>query len=92
MAVASRSHVRSPYYVIIKSVGKDFIETEIPGHNSLKITGDDGRGPSLGNWDYHIPRMSLIGSGPGVEKLLYNQKNLVPEKPTSFIKKMFQSI
>lgn len=69
MNVASRSHVKSPYYVIIKKVGKDFIVTDIPGHHSLIINED--------NWDYHIPRMKLIGSNPFNKLLIYNQKNLI---------------
>lgn len=55
MTVASRSHVKKPYYVQIVMVGEDFIKTSIPGEHSLIISKDN-------NWDYHIPRMRYVGN------------------------------
>ena len=69
--VASRSHVKKPYYVIIKSVGNDFIETSVPGRHSLKI--------ALGSpeWKYHIPRMKFVSDySEDKSVLLYNQQSL----------------
>jgi hypothetical protein len=71
MNVASRSHVKSPYYVCIKLVGKDFIETYIPGEHSLRINY-----PSE-EWNYHIPRMEFIGDNEESRNLLFNQGNLI---------------
>jgi len=52
MAVASRSHVTKPYFVIIKDVGVDYIETYIPGNHSLRIDYPSG------TWYYQTARMS----------------------------------
>lgn len=73
MAVASDSHVKSPYYVVINDVGKNFIVTDIPYKHTVKI-----KYPSY-EWDYHIPRMTLAGNWEEDRKLLYNQNNLIPE-------------
>ncbi len=70
MKVAKESHVKRPYYVIVSEVGDDHITTKIPFEHSLKIT----KGLS---WDYHIPRMKLMGSGIKERRLLYFQKGLV---------------
>jgi len=72
MAVASRSYVKTPYFVIINDVGKNFIETCIPEHHSLKIDYPSG------TWDYQIPRMTLVTKEED-KKLLYNQSNLLKE-------------
>ncbi len=64
MAVASRSHVKKPYYVLIKDVGDDYIETYIPNRNSNKINFHSAE------WDYHIPRMTLINAD---KSIVYNQ-------------------
>lgn len=66
MAVAHASHVKSPYYVEIIEVGPDYIVTNIPGEHSLKI--QEGQ-----NWDYHIPRMTLMGMKGKFEHLIINQ-------------------
>ena len=71
MSVASRSHVKSPYYVIIKSVTEDYIETDIPGEHSLIIKF------GAPEWSYHIPRMTRIGNDQKSRALLKGQKNLV---------------
>lgn len=68
MAVAKRSHVTKPYYVIIVLTGPDFIETYIPGQHSLRITY-----PSDG-WDYHIPRMTYVKTSDKNDILLHHQK------------------
>ena len=73
MNVASRSHTKHPYYVEIVDVGKDYIETSIPGYHSLKIARDS-------NWDYHIPRMQYIGNNHDATQLIYNQKGLITYK------------
>lgn len=70
MSVASRSHVKSPYYVEITEVGNDYIKTNIPGNHSTKIKIGE-------NWDYHILRMRFVGSDSLSKKLIYNQKNLI---------------
>lgn len=70
MSVASRSHVKSPYYVIIKQVTEDFIETDIPGEHSLRIRFGSPE------WSYHIPRMTRIGNDAKSVKLIKGQKNL----------------
>jgi hypothetical protein len=66
MAVASRSHVKKPYYVIINDTGRGFIETYIPGQHSLKIQHGV-------NWDYHIRRMTFVGSDHLSRALALNQ-------------------
>lgn len=55
MNVASRSHVKEPYYVEIEEVGLDYIITHMKdgGYHSLKISKNN-------NWSYHIPRMELV--------------------------------
>ncbi len=70
MQVASRSHVKNPYYVIISNVGVDFIETDIPNHHSLKINY-----PSP-EWEYHIPRMILMSNSYENMQLIHKQKIL----------------
>lgn len=87
MDVGRKSHVRRPYYVIIKDVGPDFIETNIPGKHSLKIQYNavkDGGFASNWNkeetqWQYQVSRMTFIGIGKAAEKLLYGQTNLMSE-------------
>lgn len=71
MSVAQYSYVKHPYYVIIKEVGSNWIETEIPGEHSLVIKQHSFE------WNFHIPRMKLIGSDDESRKLIYNQKNLM---------------
>lgn len=73
MAVTSRSHVKKPYYVIIKKVTPWSITTDIPGYHSLEIP----YGSEM--WKYHIPRMKYIGSNKKSKQLIYNQKTLIPE-------------
>lgn len=68
MAVASRSHVTKPYYVIIISTGPDFIATYIPHRDSFRI-----KYPSP-EWDYHIPRMTYVKTSNENDPLLHNQK------------------
>ena len=78
MKVALRSHVKSPYYVYIKSVGQDYIETSIPYYHSLKISF-----LNKDMWNYHIPRMLKTSHVDTIYKrLIYNQKNLVNENTT----------
>ena len=67
MAATERSHVTNPYYVVITKVSKMFIETSIPEHYYRKI--EKGI-----NWDYHIPRMTFVGTKKTHGHLLYNQK------------------
>lgn len=71
MAVASRSHVTVPYYVIVMNTGEDFIETGIPDHHNCMI-----KYPSP-EWNYHIPRMKYIGSRPEHKLLTFKQKGLL---------------
>lgn len=73
MKVASRSHVKKPYYVIIEVVNDDAIVTTIPGFHSLCIQLNSPE------WEYHIPRMKLVGNSEEDKKLLYNQKHLIPK-------------
>ncbi len=69
MAVGPRSHVKSPYYVEIIEVGKDYIVTNIPGEHALEIEKNN-------NWDYHIPRMEYVGTKSTHGHLLLDQKGL----------------
>ena len=71
MDVARRSHVKHPYYVIIDAVDDYFIVTKIPEKDCLQIKY------SSPEWDYHIPRMTLIGSDSNAKKLIHNQPNLI---------------
>lgn len=71
MAVAKHSHVKSPYYIIIKEVGSYWIVTDIPNEHSLKITQKSYE------WNYHIPRMKLIGTDEKSKSLIYGQQNLI---------------
>lgn len=73
--VASRSHVTQPYYVEILEVNNSFIDkinssyyivTGIPSGHTLKITPDN-------NWDYHIPRMTYMGTKEQCKYLINNQ-------------------
>ncbi len=79
MNVASRSHVKKPYYVVIINIGNDFIKTYIPERHALEI-----RYPSF-EWNYHINRMQLIGTFENDWKLLYDQKILTSEMPQPII-------
>lgn len=70
---ASRSHVKNPYYVEIlyfnqyAKVGEIIMTTNIPGEHKLDmIVGS--------NWEYHYPRLEIIGYKTEFEYLLYNQE------------------
>lgn len=67
MKVASRSHVKKPYYVQIIEVGDDFIKTNIPNKHSLKICKGNG------NWEYQTERMEKVGTIKTHLNLLFNQ-------------------
>ena len=76
MAVASRSHVRHPYYVLVTYynenaiIGEIKMTTTIPGEHSLNmIVGS--------NWEYHRPRMTIMGTNATHGYLLKNQLSLV---------------
>lgn len=73
MAVAERSYVAEPYYVIVLEIGKDFVITEVPKEHRLKIVKGN-------NWKYHIGRFTYIGNDQKSMDLLYNQK-LVYKQP-----------
>lgn len=73
MTVASRSHVKEPYFVEIIEVGEGYIVTNIPGHHSLKISKSN-TGGTVNNWDYHIPRMIYVGKKADYDHLIKNQK------------------
>lgn len=68
MAVASRSHVTKPYYVIILTTGPNHIATYIPGQHSLRINYPSDE------WDYHIPRMTYVKTSDENDILLHHQK------------------
>lgn len=75
MKPASRSHVHWPYYVEVLFYNPDakdgeiIMTTNIPGGHKLDIR--------MGvNWEYHYPRMKIVGVKEKVGKLLLNQ-NLV---------------
>lgn len=66
------SHVRSPYYVEIlfynpdAKQGEIIMTTNIPGLHKLDI--------KVGAmWDYHLPRMTIIGAKEKFGRLLINQ-------------------
>lgn len=73
MNVASRSHVSEPYYVeviyytTLSIHGKVKMITSIPGEHKLEMTVGS-------NWEYHYPRMEIIGHKSTYGHLLYNQK------------------
>lgn len=74
MDVAFASHVKEPYYVEViyfnpeaKAKGDKLMTTNIPGQHSLDMF--IGR-----NWEYHYPRMTIVGEKKKFEHLLYNQK------------------
>ncbi len=69
MAVASRSHVKKPYYVIIKNKNKHSIQTNIPHRHSLIIKYISPE------WDYHIPRMTFVGNDDKSRKLVTDPAN-----------------
>ena len=73
MNPTSRSHSKKPYFVYIKSITKEYIETSIPFFHSLKIRIKDKK-----MWDYHTARMTKYGDIKNDSKLLYWQKTLVP--------------
>lgn len=60
-------HTTKPYYVLIKTVAKDFIVTTIPEEHTLEIKVGE-------NWDYHIARMTIVGPIEKYRHLLYNQE------------------
>jgi hypothetical protein len=67
MAVASRSIVTEPYYVIVNEAGENFIKTCIPGKREMKIEyGTE-------TWQYHVTRMTFVGFDPISLMLIYNQ-------------------
>lgn len=72
MAVASRSHVIAPYYVLILEYnanakdGEIKMITEIPGKHSLQMVVGS-------NWEYHYPRMTKVGTLQTHAHLLLNQ-------------------
>lgn len=75
MDVASRSHVSQPYYVEVLEYnpyakdGEVKMVTNIPGKHSCKmIVGS--------NWEYHLPRMTVVGMKEKYGHLLNNQKFL----------------
>jgi len=61
-------HTKKPYYVEILRASKDEVITNIPGHHKLSITRNGGA------WEYHLKRMTYIGSKVDHGKLLSNQK------------------
>ena len=83
MNPVSRSHSKKPYYIYIKSITQEYIETSIPFFHSLKI----GRKSDM--WYYHTNRMERRGHIKFNSNLLYFQKNLIPfslkEKIVNFI-------
>lgn len=68
MAVAERSHETQPYYIEIKDVEIDFIETNIPERHSLKIYYGSPE------WDYRVSRMTYVGNDKKSRIFLYGQK------------------
>lgn len=73
MDVADRSHISKPYYVQIIEVEDSYIKTWIPNKHDLVISYPGEQ------WDYHVPRMTLIGSGKEDQELVYGQLGLMPE-------------
>jgi hypothetical protein len=71
MKPTPRSHVKTPYLVLIKWVTPNYIVTDIPGHHSLKI---QYLSPE---WFYHIPRMEYYGDTDFNRERVLNQKNLM---------------
>jgi hypothetical protein len=74
MNVASRSHVKRPYFVRIDfynenatNAGETKMITSIPNEHSCKMTVNS-------NWEYHEPRMEIVGDEKEFGHLLYNQK------------------
>lgn len=72
MDVASRSHVFKPYYVECiyfnpnAKDGETIMETYIPGNHRLRMVVGS-------NWEYHKPRMTVIGNKIDFGHLLLNQ-------------------
>lgn len=60
-------YTKHPYYVEVITVEQDYIITNIPSHHQCKIRVNSYE------WDYHIPRMTIIGNKSEFGHLLYNQ-------------------
>lgn len=62
-------HTKNPYYVevIEADLFKNRIVTSIPGEHELEISEANG------NWEYHIKRMSAVGTTRTHSHLLHNQ-------------------
>lgn len=67
MAPTEYSHVKKPYYVLIKRVGANYIKTSIPDEHDLVIE------KNTFEWGYHTDRMTLIGTFETHAHLLYHQ-------------------
>jgi len=73
MSVAKYSHVTKPYYVEVieynegAKEGQVKMKTSIPGEHALEMTVGK-------EWDYHYPRMEIIGDKSIFGHLLKNQK------------------
>lgn len=61
-------HTNNPYYVEITDIGEDFIETSIPNEHKLLIR------KGTVEWDYHIKRMTIVGTVLSHGHLLINQE------------------
>lgn len=73
MSVANRSHVTQPYYVEVVEYypnaeqGEVKMVTHIPGEHSCRMVVGS-------NWEYHQPRMTIVGDKKRFGYLLINQK------------------
>ena len=65
-------YTKMPYYVLIKAVTKTGITTTIPGKHDLEF--DKYKDKST--WNYHVPRMTIVGNEITHGHLLFNQKLL----------------
>jgi len=76
MDVASRSHVKDPYYVEVlysnttAERGEITLIVGIPGYNYFAMP--------VAEWafEYHLPRMTKVGTTLTHRELLYNQDSL----------------
>lgn len=72
MAVASRTHVIKPYYVEVlfyneyAKEGEIKMTTNIPGEHECNMKVGN-------NWEYHYPRMTIMGTKETHGHLLNNQ-------------------
>lgn len=61
-------HTNNSYYVEIVDVGMRSITTSIPDHHQVDIIINSD------TWNYHVGRMTIVGTKSTHGHLLYNQK------------------